>query len=166
MKLSSKRILLRPVRESDAKDIHKNINDFDIYRYTENIPYPYKLKDALDFIKKCKKELKEKKTYHFGIIFEGKLVGGIGLHKADLKNKNAEVGYWLGKKYWNKGIVTDSLKLLIDFAFKKLKLHKLKARVFEPNIASKKVLEKNGFKIDGFFKDEVFKHKNFLMFIT
>ena len=55
--------------------------------------------------------------------------------------------------------MTESLKLLLDFAFKKIKLHKLKATVLEPNIASKKVLEKNGFKIEGFFKDDVYKRK-------
>lgn len=161
MQLKSKRIILRSARESDAKDIQKNINDFEVYRYTANIPHPYKLKHVVDFIKKCKKELKEKKKYYFIIIFEGKLVGGIDLHNVDLKNKNAEIGYWLGRKYWNKGIMTESLKLLLDFTFKKLKLHKLKARVFEPNIASKRVLEKNGFKVEGFFKDEIFKHKKF-----
>lgn len=55
----------------------------------------------------------------------------------------------MGKSYWGKGLTTEAVKLMLKFAFEKLKLHRIYANLFEKNIASRRVLEKCGFKLEG-----------------
>lgn len=104
MKLITKRLILRPLKDSDAKSVSENINDLDISKWLLVVPYPYNLKDAKDWIKHNKEgwKKKKKKDYSFGIELkkEKKIIGGMGIHKIDKFHGKAEVGYWLGKKYW------------------------------------------------------------------
>jgi len=67
----------------------------------------------------------------------------------DYKNMNAEIGYWLGKEYWGKKIMKEAVFLILGFGFEQLKLVRIYARVMHPNIASAKLLEKQGFKYEG-----------------
>ncbi len=150
MKLTGKRIILRPLRKSDAQDLQKNANRKEVTRYTQ-VPYPYRLKDARDFIKKCGQNLRKKSDYEFGIELKktGKIIGMTSLMKIDKQSKNAELGYWLGKKYWKQGIATEAVGLILKFGFKKLKLERIYARVFHPNRISQTFLRKNRFKYEG-----------------
>jgi [ribosomal protein S5]-alanine N-acetyltransferase len=153
MKLVTKRLILRPLKKSDAKDIVDNINDLNITKWLLIVPYPYKLKDAKSWIKQNTEKWKkrEKDDYGFGIELKGekKIIGGIGLHKVRKSQGKAEVGYWLGRKYWRNGYGSEALKAVLDFAFKKLKLRRIEAGVFAGNPASGKLLEKFGAKKEG-----------------
>ena len=88
LELKGKRILLRPTRISDAEDIYRNIKHQDISKWTTNIPYPYKKKDALAYIRQCKRNLKTKKELNFSVTHQkiGTVIGGIGFVKIDRKN--------------------------------------------------------------------------------
>lgn len=74
----------------------------------------------------------------------------------------AEMGYWLGRKYWGGGMMTDAVKSIVSFGFKNLKLHRIYAGVFLFNKGSARVLEKNGFKLEGISKKEVKKDEEFI----
>jgi len=154
MKLKTKRLLLRPITLKDATSIIENINNINISKWLLVVPYPYKKKDALFWIKSSQKKAKEKpkKDYPFGIELKEtrKIIGGIGLHKVDKYHGKADLGYWLGQKYWRKGYGSEALEKLIDLAFNKLKLRKLEAGVFAGNPSSGKLLEKYGFKQEGY----------------
>lgn len=160
-KLNSKRIYLRKLKYSDAHDIYKNIKHKEIVKWTLNIPHPYPKKAAIKFIRKTHYRLKKKKGYAFGIILKehDKLIGMVDVFRVDWKNKNAKVGYWLGKNYWNQGLTTEAVNLILNFAFKKLKLHRVYAGLFENNPSSKRVLEKCGFKLEGRLRESRIKHK-------
>lgn len=67
----------------------------------------------------------------------------------DKDKKQAEVGYWIGKKYWGQGYVSEAVKLILEFGFKKLKLHRIQARCFAVNKSSERVMVKAGFKKEG-----------------
>jgi len=153
MKLITKRLILRPLKDSDAKSIVENINDLDISKWLLVIPYPYKLKDAKEWIKKNKENWRKKgkDDYTFGIELkeEKKIIGGIGIHKINKFQGKADIGYWIGKKYWRKGYGSEALKAILDFAFKKLKLRRIEAGVFFGNPSSGKLLEKFGAKKEG-----------------
>jgi RimJ/RimL family protein N-acetyltransferase len=153
MKLETKRLILRPLKDSDAKSIVENINDLNISKWLLVVPYPYKLKDAKQWIGHNKKgwRKKDKSDYSFGIELkeEKKIIGGMGLHKVDKFQGRADVGYWLGKKYQRKGYGSEALKALLDLAFKKLKLRRVEAGVFVGNPSSGKLLEKFGAKKEG-----------------
>ena len=126
MIIKTKNFTLRAIRKGDEKSLIKNINDKSIYRYTCSIPYPYTKKHAREFINSVKK--KRKDEIHLSIDVDGKIVGGIGLIK--IKKHRAEIGYWLGKNYWNKGIISEAIRLVSDFGFSKLKLRRIQSLVF------------------------------------
>ncbi len=160
LKLEGARVVLRPLVMEDAKSLQENINDPDIYRYTLTIPHPYEMSHAEWWINHIQERIKESKAYELGIELKenGKIVGGMGLCKIDPKHDVAEVGYWLGKKYWGKGITTEALELLLDFAFNELKLHRVYAYTFIDNIGSQRVLEKCGFTREGRRKEAIKKN--------
>jgi len=138
--LRTKRFILRPYKKGDETSLQKNINDKDIYRYTTRIPYPYTKKDAQTWVS----AKNSKSKYNFAIAINGKVVGGIRLEK--IGKPEGQIGYWLGRKYWNKGIMTEAVKRITKFGFFDLKLTLIKAGVFAGNKASIRVLEKAGYK--------------------
>ena len=153
--IDGNRIRLRKLKLSDAQDIYKNLQNKEMVKWTSNIPWPYKKQNAIKWIRRTHYEIRNKKGYAFGIILkaENRIIGAISLMHIDWKNKNAELGYWLGKTYWGKGYTIEAVKLILKFAFGKLKLHRVYASLFEENVASKRVLEKAGFKLEGVMRE-------------
>lgn len=160
LEFTNKAIKIRKLKFSDADDLYEHIHEREISKWTIRIPYPYSLKDAIKFIRKSQYEVRKMKGYNFGIALKetDSVIGGIGLHCIDWKNSNAELGYWIGKKYWGKGLMTEAVRLILDFGFKELKLHKIYAHCFEENVASAKVLEKCGFILEGKAREERFRY--------
>jgi len=158
LKIEGKQINLRKLKRSDALSICQNANDRLIAKYTR-LPYPYKLDDAYNFIKKTHQNLNKKKSFELGIeLKENKeIIGVISLMKVDYDNKNAEIGYWLGKKYWGRKIMKEAIKLLLNFGFKKLNLIRIYAKIMHPNISSAKLLEKSGFQYEGRMRKTITK---------
>ena len=142
-------ISIRRLKISDADKIAEYLKPKEMRRWLDEIPWPYTKRDALKFIRKKIYQRKKKKSFCFGILYNGKLVGVIEIFNVDKKNKNAEIGYWIGMKYQGRGIGSEAVKLILEFAFKNLKLHKVYARASKGNEPSIHVLEKNGFKIEG-----------------
>jgi RimJ/RimL family protein N-acetyltransferase len=153
MKLTTKRLVLRPLKNSDKKSIVENINDLDVTKWLLVVPHPYTSKDAKDWIKHNKMKWKKKKKddYSFGVELkeERRIIGGIGIHKIDKFQGKADIGYWLGKKYWGQKYGSEALKAILDFTFKKLKLRRIEAGVFVGNRSSERLLEKFGAKREG-----------------
>ncbi len=148
--LSCKGFTLRPYKKGDETSLQRNISDKAIHRYmSTRIPYPYRMKDAKDWIKRNIAESKKRKKSYitFAIDINGDVLGGSSLMNID--GHKAELGYWLAKKYWNKGITTQAVKRITQFGFSKLKLKRIYATVFSPNKASARVLEKTGYKYEG-----------------
>jgi [ribosomal protein S5]-alanine N-acetyltransferase len=146
MKLRTKRLMLRNVKPGDLEDIVENVNNLNVSQYLAVVPYPYGRKDALQWIKS---KHKKKEDYTFIIEKDGKAIGAIGLHKIDMNAKKAEIGYWLGEKYWGQRIMSEAIMAMIDYGFNKLKLERLEAGVFAPNKPSALLLEKFGFRREG-----------------
>ncbi|MBL7056052.1 GNAT family N-acetyltransferase [Candidatus Woesearchaeota archaeon] len=155
--IKSKGFVLRPFKKTDEESLVENINDSLIYRYTCRIPHPYTRKDANKFITEI---IKEKGETAFAIDIQGKVVGCVGLH--NIKKHKAEIGYWLGEKYWGKGIVSVAVKLVTKYAFGKLKVSRVYAPIFKQNKASARVLEKNGYKLEGILRKDHVKDGKFI----
>jgi len=121
------------------------------------LPYPYTLQDAEEFILyninlPCP-------AINLAIDVDGDAVGGIGIIlKRDVERICAELGYWLGEKYWNRGIMTGAIKQMIRYVFANFSLHKIYATPFDFNIGSHKVLEKSGFELEGVLKRSAVKN--------
>ena len=158
-KLIGKSINLRKVTPSDAESIYQNAKDKEICLAVP-LPMPYTLKSAQDYIKVCQNKWKNKSEAQFGIEDKnnGKIIGMIGLMNINYELKKAEVGYWLGKKYWGKGIAKEAIGLILNFAFSRLKLNRIYAKVKSRNISSVKLLEKHNFILEGRLRnDEKYK---------
>ncbi len=94
----------------------------------------------------------------FAIANATETIGSIGmLPQSDVARLSAEVGYWLGQSFWGRGIATESLKFLTEYAFAELGLVRLYATVLEWNPASARVLEKAGYEYEGLMRKSAIK---------
>jgi ribosomal-protein-alanine N-acetyltransferase len=156
MNLKSGDVELRVLRESDALRL---VELADNEKISENLrdafPHPFTLQDAEKFIHKA---MKQEVPTSFAIEYKGEYVGNIGLKIGeDVHRKTAEIGYFIGESYWNKGIATIALQMITDYGFRELDIVRIHTGIFEFNIASQRVMEKCGFNIDGIFKKSIFK---------
>lgn len=152
-KLFGTLVNLREILINDAQDITHLLMNYNVSKHLWEIPNPYSIDDALEFIKCANSDFNTLKALHFAIESKIiprsrnnlKFVGTISVKNIDLVNKKADLGYWIGEQYWGRGIATECLKLIIDYAFSaELGLKQLCAYVFPENKASIRVLEKNG----------------------
>lgn len=157
--LIGNKIILEVMKKKDAKAFFENIKDPEISEYSGPY-YATSFKKAKKYIKKCEKRIIMKENYCLGIYSKvnQEFLGSIGLINVDYKNKNAEIGSWIGKKFWGRGFMTEATKLIISYGFKELHLHRIYASVHEKNIGSKRVMEKCGFKEEGKTKESVFSN--------
>jgi ribosomal-protein-serine acetyltransferase len=109
--------------------------------------------DFKDYIKICEQLYKERKEVSFVIIFDKDVVGRIGLHDMNLKNKNASIGYWLTKDAEGKGIITRSCKKLITYGFQELFLHRIEIKAAVNNLRSQAIPQKLNFKKEGISRE-------------
>jgi len=155
--LSKEDLTLRPFRLEDRdklaiicnnKKIWDNVRDF--------LPHPYTEKDASEFIYLCQMEVPQTT---FAILYRGELAGCIGLvPQTDVYRLGAELGYWIGEPFWGKGIATEAVKMITGYGFQQLGLKRIHSGVFDFNKASRRVLEKSGFKLEGIFERSVVKN--------
>ena len=92
------------------------------------------------------------------IEVEGQAVGDMGvMFKDDVYRRSAEIGYWLGEAYWNRGLASRAVAALSDYVFAHFDIVRLYANVFAPNRASARVLEKAGYTFEARLRQSVFK---------
>jgi|WetSurMetagenome_2_1015567.scaffolds.fasta_scaffold337891_1 RimJ/RimL family protein N-acetyltransferase len=163
IKIIGKKINLRLIHKADAASICRHARDKDISRYTF-IPYPYRLENALKFIRDTHKQRRKGNILTFGIECKetGEIIGMISLMRIDNVNHSGEVGYWLGKKFWGKGFMLEAVQLICGHGFKKIKMVRIYARVLHPNLASARVLEKAGFRYEGRLRKTTLRYGRWL----
>ena len=147
---------LRTFRPDNAPALAKYGNNRAVWRNLwDRHPYPYGIADAEEWIRFAMEQ--EPETI-FAISSADEAIGCIGmLPQDDVARISAEVGYWLGEPFWNRGIGTGALRALTDYAFTRLDLVRLFATVMEWNPASARVLEKAGYEYEGLLRKSVIK---------
>ncbi len=137
------KITLRPILITDVPAIVKHVNNPAIINnLPDNISTPFTQKNAEDFI--CYSRMAYNKKID-AITYEDELIGMIGIESFDWKQR-VEIGFWLAQPYWNKGIMSQSVSLMMKYAFDELGIKKLTAKIYEHNEGSIHVLKKLGFK--------------------
>ena len=138
---------------ADNKSVAQNLRDA--------FPHPCTFDDAATFLDNVRQG---KMGIVYGIFLNsGELVGVISLTPGrDINRYSAEVGYFVGEQYWNRGYATEALRLVGNFAQFKHGLKRLYATVFDSNLASMRVLEKAGFKKEGIMKSSAVKDDKIL----
>jgi ribosomal-protein-alanine N-acetyltransferase len=149
-RLETPRLLLREIAERDLPIIAALANDVDIAGNTLNIPYPYSEADAVAWRALAQQGFRLGSAFTFAIELKWSqnFVGSIGL-QLEKRFDRAEVGYWLSKAYWNQGLVTEALAEVLRFGFDMLALNKIFATHLAHNLASGRVMRKNGMLKEG-----------------
>ncbi len=148
--------ILRPLHHTDRESIAEQANNWEIAKnLMDRFPHPYSFEHAEKFIQMASNSA----PVHIKCIdIAGSAVGCIGIHPMeDIFCRNAELGYWLGQKYWGQGIISNAVAMMVEYGFANFDIDRIFARPFNHNIASQKVLEKNGFKLEAKLSKTIFK---------
>ncbi|MEO5623837.1 MAG: GNAT family N-acetyltransferase [Dokdonella sp.] len=135
--------LLRPWRADDLDSLVANASDESVSRgLADRFPYPYTGDDGRAWLARAVDEADRA----WAVEIDGAAVGGVSLHPGrDAQRDCAELGYWLGRRYWGRGIMTAVVGVFAEHAMIAFDVHRLHATVYANNPASARVLEKAGF---------------------
>ena len=152
---------VRSWSRKDADSIARYANNRKIWlNLRDRFPHPYRKADAKNWVESA---LIARPETNFAIEASGEAVGGIGFElKTDVERYSAEVGYWLGEEFWNRGICTAALKAATAYAFKTYNLNRIFALPFIENRASMRVLEKAGYRQECVVRRSAFKDGRFV----
>lgn len=150
------KVELRPLNEIDPYQLAFHANDLKVSKYLScSFPYPYTIDHALSFINYSL----DNHQVGFGIVVDDICIGCIGVtFQRDIHIKNCELGYWIGSKYWNKGIMSYIIPMICQYVFENFHIHKIFAEVIDDNIASRHILEKCGFHQEGQLVQHIYKN--------
>jgi [ribosomal protein S5]-alanine N-acetyltransferase len=148
--LISDRLLLRRMTPADAADVQRLAGDRAVAATTSLIPHPYPDGAAEQWIASQAEDLEKGAGAVWAIIRreDEAFIGAIGLN-INIECNHAELGYWIGVPYWNKGYVTEACRLVLDYAFNQRGLHRVQAHHFASNTASGRVMQKLGMTCEG-----------------
>lgn len=105
--------------------------------------------DTYAFLRAAEREAYEHSSFKAGIHRDAQLVGCIDLHQIDWLNGNARIGYWLDKEHTGQGLMTRAVRLLVEYAFEALDLHRVEIYVATENRRSRRIPERLGFTMEG-----------------
>lgn len=161
MDIETPRLRLRPWCLEDKAALLRHADNPNVARNLCNMfQSPYTEADADAWLSACLAT--EGPCRKFAIEIEGEVAGGIGIHpREDVLAKTAEIGYWLGELHWGRGYMTEALRAVVSYTFRTLAYHRLEAGHFGWNMASGRVLEKAGFRLEGCQRERFFKNGEF-----
>ncbi|MGB5093461.1 MAG: GNAT family N-acetyltransferase [Parvibaculum sp.] len=145
--LRTQRLILRSFAQGDAAQITAYGGDWDVARMLGRMPYPYPEARAHEWIARHERMRAEDREYPFAVTRDGELIGAAGTMRHE--SGDIEIGYWIGKPWWNKGYATEAARAVIGFAFGHYARERLLAGHFAENHASGSVLTKLGFRYTG-----------------
>lgn len=161
--LETERLHLRYVRKEDAPDLLKLYSNLRVIEYTEHHRPMESVDEAEWSIHFYRKGYLEQWMYRWAITFKGedKLIGTAGLHRVNREHHHSALGYELHESYWNRGIATEVVGALIQYGFTSFDLHRIEAEIIPQNIASGRVLVKNGFQHEAIRRQRLFNKKKY-----
>ena len=147
---------IRHWHESDLASLVEHANNRKVWlQLRDRLPHPYTDADGRAWIAYA---TTQEPATNFAIEYNHEAVGSIGLTlEQDIEVGTAEVGYWLGESVWGRGIATAALRTFAAWAFEEFKIRRLFAGVMFHNHASRRVLEKTGFVLEGIHRQHVIK---------
>ena len=156
IRLSLEGLLLRPWASGDEVSLVRHANNRKIWQNVrDRFPHPYTENDAKLWIKIANRDTT---MLNLAMEVEGQAVGDLGvMFKDDVYRRSAEIGYWLGEAYWNRGLASQAVAAVSDYVFAHFDIVRLYANVFAHNAASARVLEKAGYTFEARLRQSVFK---------
>jgi ribosomal-protein-alanine N-acetyltransferase len=154
--LETSRLILKKISLEDAEDMFEYASDPEVAKYV-TWEYHKSMEDSLNLIKRMLSISEKGDVAFWGLYLKenGKLIGTFELN-IDRKNMMGEIAFVLSKKYWNKGLMTEAVRKVIEFGFEKLNLNRIQARCMAENISSERVMQKAGMKLEGILREALF----------
>ena len=153
--------LLRPLELADAESLACQANDRGVWQnLRDRFPHPYTQADAVAYIEHVARRPVQTS---FGIEVDGQAVGSISLMLGDdIARQTAEIGYWIGREFWGRGIMVDAVRATTRYAFEVLGLVRVFAVPFVTSTRSSRVLEKAGYVNEGLMRRSAVKEGRIL----
>lgn len=145
-RLATDRLVLRPAVMEDADAIVAIIRDEAVARWLSRVPWPYDRDNAVAWIEGAATAAAAGEEAAFAIDHGGALIGMIGLRNL---GDTPELGYWLGRDRWGKGLATEAVGAVLAHAFGPLAASDIRSGVFDGNAASLAIQRKFGFVVTG-----------------
>ncbi len=155
---------LRTLEPSDAGNFYKLIRKNDVYlrEWLGWLDEDKSVADTEKYIQESNKRYANKEGLDFGIFYKNQHIGGIGLFPLDLANKKTSIAYWLGEEFQGQGIMTDSLKTVIAYAFKEMGLNRIEITCATQNTKSSAIPRKLGFTFEGITRQGEWLYDHFV----
>ncbi|SDR22806.1 GNAT family N-acetyltransferase [Pseudovibrio sp. Tun.PSC04-5.I4] len=144
--LNTDRLTLRKLKDDDLEPICDHLNNFEVSKMLNNVPYPYTNADGEWWLTHCK-ETPLTEEINWVIETEHGLSGMIGIRIAE--DGIPRIGYWLTETYWGKGYMSEAAEAVVNYCFEVLGATKVSSGAFSENSGSRNVLAKNGFQTIG-----------------
>jgi [ribosomal protein S5]-alanine N-acetyltransferase len=148
--LTTERLILRPFVLEDASTVQRLAGDRAVADTTERIPHPYEDGMAEAWIATHAPQFRERKECTFAIVLKDdqQVIGGVSL-TLTMAHSRGELGYWVGREFWNRGYCTEAARAIVEYGFSVLGLNRIQARHLTRNPASGCVMAKLGMQHEG-----------------
>ena len=146
VELRTARLLLRPFELSDVDDVRAYASDPEVARFRP-LPDPYTRDDAAEFVDR-QRRTDWSTNPEFAVVYGPRVIGGISLLVSP-EHDTGELGYLLGRRWWGQGLATEAARAIIDWGFRRFRLHKVYARAHVDNERSWRVMERLGMTREG-----------------
>lgn len=154
IRLTTKRLILRPLRDEDASALYAIYSDPRIMQFWSSPPWT-SIASAAEKISRNRLGMEAGTSLDFGIfgIADRHLLGTCDLFHLDQQCRRGEVGYGLAYEAWGQGYMQESMQVLLDYGFKEMQLNRIEADIDPGNLASAKLLTRMGFQLEGLLRE-------------
>lgn len=150
--------MLRKWSLNDKKALAKLCNEVDRTFLSHRMTFPYTEKNAEEWLEHIEQTEGVDGVFR-AIVFEGKIVGNASVEKmSDIRCRDAEIGYFVSEEFYSRGIATEAVREICEIAFREMPIVRITGLVFGRNIASQRVLDKNGFVLEGNLRNAATKN--------
>ena len=161
--LETERLVLRPLRISDARDLYAYARDPEVSRYVLWSPHT-SLAQSRQFLRAAIRQYRRGMPGSFAITLRenGRMIGTVGFMWVNWEYRSGAVGYSLGREYWNRGLMTEALRAVVAFGFDDLRLNRIEAQHDTDNPASGRVMEHVGMRCEGILRQRLMNKGKFV----
>ncbi len=161
--LTTQRLILRQINLGDANEIYFLRSDEEMLKYVGR-PKAKSIQEAIEWIEMINNFIKNNEGVTWAITLKDNplLIGNIGFWKLEKEHYRTQVGYVLHPDHHKKGIMDEALKAVLHYGFYTLKFHSIEANIDPANAASKRLLERNGFIREAYYKENYFFEGKFI----
>ena len=154
--LQTPRLILRRMTMDDAADMFAYASDLEVTRFLDWPPHR-SIEDSIRFLEGVMDAYAAGDPRSWAIVHreDGRMIGTGGfLFWDDIANRS-ELGYAVSRSYWGQGLMSEAVPEMLRFGFERMGLNRIEARCNARNMASRRVLEKSGFNLEGTLRESI-----------